>query len=176
MVIKRFQFNNLSIHKRRAAYPIQQRQIKVWKALFYELVNITVTNAYLLSLHTDVPKKHKFTNHKAFRIALYNGLFGHAKPASTDHVQTQHQEHKLVRIKLSACIVCKAEAGHQRRKKLRLKAQALQEISPNNIAKSKDNHVHRPSVGCDFCKVNLCSSTRSKMNRQCWEIYHRGQK
>ena len=155
--------------QRRASFPIQQRQIKAWKALFYELINITVTNAYLLSLHSDVPKKEKFTDHKAFRIALYKDLFEHSKARSTDHIQ----EHQVVRMKPKACAICKEDAAHRNRVQRRLKRQALQEISPNNGCKRKDNSINRPIVGCSVCKVNLC---RSKTRRLCWNRYHESQK
>ena len=82
--------------QRKAAYPIQQRQIKAWKALFYELVNIAVTNVYLISLHSTVPKEEKFTSHKAFRIVLYTGLFEHAIPSIIG--QIQDCQHQLVQI------------------------------------------------------------------------------
>ena len=160
--------------QRMAAYPIQQRQMKAWKTLFYELVNIVVLNAYLISLYSTVPKKEKFTNHKAFRVALYTGLFKHATPGSSRTTRTQEVNHCSIPIKRSACVVCKASAGRERRKGIRLKAQALQEISPNKTAKLKDKHVYRSCVGCDVCDVNLCSSSRSK--RCCWETYHRDQK
>ena len=155
--------------QRRAAYPIQQRQIKAWKALFYELINITVTNAYLLSLHSDVPKKQKFTDHKAFRVALYKDLFEHSKQRNTNYTQ----EHQVVRMKEAVCVICKEDAVHQNRIRRRLKKQGLQEISPNIGYKKKNRHVNRPIVGCNVCKVNLCSS---KTKRQCWQRYHESQK
>ena len=77
-------------------------------------------------------------------------------------------------MRSTACVVYKEKAKYKRRKGIQLKAQALQEISPNNTVKTKDNHVYRPYIGCDVCKVNLCSSSRS--TRQCWRIYHEDQK
>ena len=62
----------------RAAYPIEQRQQKGWKAMFYTMVGMVVVNSYLLSAFTPVPKKEKFTDHSAFREALYKALFQHS--------------------------------------------------------------------------------------------------
>ena len=59
----------------RAAYPIQLRQLKGWKAIFYTMVGIVVVNSYLLSSYASVPKKKKFVSYLAFRKALYKVLF-----------------------------------------------------------------------------------------------------
>ena len=66
----------------RATYPIQQRQQKGWKAMFYTMIGIVVVNSYLLSSYAQVPKEDKFTDHLAFRRALYQGLFEHATGAA----------------------------------------------------------------------------------------------
>ena len=67
--------------QRRAAYQIQQRQQKGWKAMFYTLVGIVVVNSYLLSSYAAVPKKEKFTKHLAYRETLYKALFAQATGA-----------------------------------------------------------------------------------------------
>ena len=66
----------------RATYPIQQRQQKGWKAMFYTMIGIVVVNSYLLSSYAQVPKEDKFTDHLAFRQALYKGLFEYATGAA----------------------------------------------------------------------------------------------
>ena len=146
--------------------------MKTWKALFYNLMNIIITNSYLLSLHSSVSKRERSTKHKAFRIALYTGLFEHSKPASAD--STQQEKHCQVQINYSACVICKADAGSKRRRTIRLKRQGLQEISPNTSTSLKDKHVNRTRLGCNVCNVNLCSSQRTK--RGCWERYHQLQR
>ena len=62
----------------RAAYPIQQRQQKGWKAMFYAMIGIVVVNSYLLSSYAPVSRKEKFAKHLAFREALFKQLFEHA--------------------------------------------------------------------------------------------------
>ena len=47
----------------RANYPIQRDQVKSWKAIFCNLVNIIAVNAYWLSLHSGAAKDQKFTDH-----------------------------------------------------------------------------------------------------------------
>ena len=42
--------------QRRANYPIQRIQVKAWKAMFCNLVNIVAVNAFLLSLHSGAAK------------------------------------------------------------------------------------------------------------------------
>ena len=66
----------------RATYPIQQRQQKGWKAMLYTIIGVVVVNSYLLSLHAPVPKENKFTDHLAFRQALYEALFQHSTGAA----------------------------------------------------------------------------------------------
>ena len=61
----------------RATYPIQQRQQKGWKAIFYIIIGIVVVNSYLLSSYAQVPKEDKFIDHLAFRQALYKQLFAY---------------------------------------------------------------------------------------------------
>ena len=97
--------------QRRAAYPIHQRQMKTWKAMFYELVNIAVVNSYLLSYHSDVPKKERFTNQLAFRIALYEALFKHSKPSNSIYSLACHKSEDRVQIKYSIYLVCKGESA-----------------------------------------------------------------
>ena len=68
--------------QKRAAYQIQQRQQKGWKAMFYTLIGIVVVDSYLLSSYAAVPKEDKFTKHLALREALYKALFTHATGAA----------------------------------------------------------------------------------------------
>ena len=53
----------------RASYPIQQRQQKAWKAMFYTLVEIVAVNSFPSSASSYVSEK--ITSHRAFREALY---------------------------------------------------------------------------------------------------------
>ena len=46
--------------QRRASYPIQQRQQKAWKAMFYDLIGMVVVNSLLLSFNAPAAKEDKF--------------------------------------------------------------------------------------------------------------------
>ena len=65
-------------NQRRSIYPIQQRQQKAWKALFFNLVNVAVVNTFLLSFHSGLSKNERFDDHLKFREALYKALFAHS--------------------------------------------------------------------------------------------------
>ena len=47
----------------RASYPVQQRQQKAWKAIFYSLVGIIAVNSFLLSSYAPVAEEDKFSKH-----------------------------------------------------------------------------------------------------------------
>ena len=66
----------------RAYYPIQQRQLKGWKSIFYTIINIVVVNSFLISSYATVPKEDKIMIHAVFREKLYTGLFEHATGAA----------------------------------------------------------------------------------------------
>ena len=154
----------------RASYPVQQRQQKAWKAMFYTLVGVIVVKSYLLSSHSYVADKAKFTEHLAFRETLYKGLFAHARPqvvvSNTDIIG-----HQRVSFKRSPCVVCKHAAEVERRGIKRARRLVLQVISPNVASKKKNRHVHRAKMGCSFCNVALCTE---RSTRRCWDIWHSG--
>ena len=50
--------------------------------MLYTIISMVIVNLYLLSLHAPVPKENKFTNHLAFRQALYKALFQHSTGAA----------------------------------------------------------------------------------------------
>ena len=156
--------------------------------MFYTTIGIIVVNFFLLSLHSPVSKKEKFTKHEVFREALYKGLFDHATGAvgaggadiasmvvagpvtAAEALSTAGTgiKHQRIGMKRGPCVVCKQIAREERRGVSvgGKKGQALQAVSPNIASKSKDRHVHRAKTGCDACRVLLCST------KQCWEAYH----
>ena len=62
----------------RVAYPIEQRQQKGWKVMFYIMIGMVIVNLYLLSSYAPVPGKERFTKQLAFREVLFKQLFEHA--------------------------------------------------------------------------------------------------
>ena len=153
--------------QRRADYPIQRRQVKPWKALFYNMVNIAVVNAFLLSMHAEVPKKEKFNDQRTFRTAPYKRLLElSARPNDVRPNTSPETEHKRVTMKQAVCVNCKKQAQEDRGRTRGLKRQALEEISPNNAGKSRNRHVNRARTGCEGCQVNLCGGN------DCWARFH----
>ena len=171
----------------RASYPVQQRQQKAWKAMFYSLVDIVAVNSFLLSSYAPVAEVGKFLKHRAFREALCKELFAHARPQSivvvagpataattiaaaaadvADAAGVTGVEHQRVKMKRLVCVICKQAAAEERRGIKRQRRQALQAISPNNASKLKDRHVPRAETGCASCEVSLCTK------KGCWEVFH----
>lgn len=54
---------------------------KGWKALFFWLLNMSLVNAYLLSLHSDPYNTERFTNQKSFRESGFQALFAKSERA-----------------------------------------------------------------------------------------------
>ena len=166
--------------QRRAAYPLQQRQQKGWKAIFYTIIGIVVVNSYLLSTYTPVSKEKKFTEQIKFREALCKALFDHstgvaaaaaayvADAAATANVEVGHHR---VSMKRAPCVICKQGVKEGKRGIRGQKRHVLQAISPNFVSKRKDRHGIRVKSGCDSCKVALCSA---RAQRGCWEAFHSG--
>ena len=123
----------------------------MWKALFFNLVNVAVVNAFLLSFHSGRSKNERFDDHLKFREALYKALFAHSdRQELAEPRPAAKEEHIEIPMKRSACVVCKKATQHERGRKRR----ALKDISPNE---GLDRHVRRARVGCKACGVNLCS-------------------
>ena len=155
--------------------------------MFYNLVSVIAMNSFLLSTYAPAAKENKFSTYLAFREALCKGLFVHAKSHSTvivagpitavvtnkvavDAADTAgaRVKHQRVKMKRSACVICKQAAAEERRGIKQQKRQVLQAISPNIVDKCKDRHVLRVKTGCASCKVSLCTK------KGCWEVFHSG--
>ena len=163
------------VDQKRASYPVQQRQHKAWKAMFYTLVEIIAVNSFTLSMSSYVPEEKKFTDHLVFREALCTGLFAHTKPMadiadSADTAGAADTARLLQRVKLkrAPCVICKQAAAEERRGIKGARRQALQALSPNIVSKRKENRVKRAKTGCGLCNVALCTK------RGCWEAFHSG--
>ena len=176
--------------QKRASYPVQQRQRKAWKAMFYTLVEIIAVNSFTLSAFSYVSNEKKYTIHLAFREALCEGLLAHAKPEAiitdtagaadtVDAVDTVGvvgaagaadpvRLHQRVKMKRAPCVICKQAAAEERRGIKGIRRQALQAIAPNIMCKRKERRVTRTRVGCRLCKVALCRESG------CWEAFHSG--
>ena len=156
----------------RASYPIQQRQQKAWKAMFYTLVEIVAVNSFLLSASSYVSEK--ITSHRAFREGLCTGLLAHEKPISgniagvteTVGVTETAGLHQRVKMKRALCVICKQASAEERRGIKGVRRQVLQGLSPNIVSKRSQQRVSRAKTGCSLCKVALYSK------RGCWEAFH----
>ena len=140
-------------------------------ALFSQLWEMSLTNAYLLSLHSPVPKEAKFTSHKKFLEALYQGLLGLSERRvmvrrkrsiglSCERPTVRMEEHYHCKMEaLGDCRGCKGSGETARPKKRRV----FSEISPNLGTKRRGK---RTTFGCSICNVHLCKQGN------CWATWH----
>jgi len=144
------------------------------KASYEFLIEISIINAYKLSLHSDVSKKAKYTVHSDFRTALATGLIQASERQFLKRKRTSigsaierpmirledHQTIQICRRKSSGdCRGCK-EIGLTARPR---KRQILGEITPY-LGGSKRRK--RSTFGCDICDIPICR------NGPCWAAYH----
>ena len=155
--------------QRRAAYLVQQRQQKGWKAIFYTMIGIVVVNSYLLSAYAPVPEEKKFTKQIKFREALCKALFAHSTAVADGAAITGvKMGHHRVSMKRAPCVMCKYGAGKGRRGIRGQQGRVLLAISPNIVSRSRDRHIARATTGCLSCQASLCR------DRGCWEAFHSG--
>ena len=135
------------------------------------LEDTAITNAYLLSFHSDVPRAEKWTDQVAFRTEIITNCFrigteGRQKRKSVaislveDNIES---EHSLVRMETQrGCVVCKEEGISRvvRRK-------VLGELSANILPNIKGSGCKKRSIfGCKVCIVSLCKDS------DCFARYH----
>ena len=141
------------------------------QSLFTWLLDTVLVNSYLLSFHSDVNKKEKFTDQTVFRTAIMTECFKLGRETHTKRKRTaiavlsnrdseathtlQRREHK------QECVVCKKE-GIPRQKR-----QALGEISANQQLNSvKEGCRKSTEFGCNVCDTPLCKDST------CWSRFH----
>ena len=140
----------------RASLP-WRRHYQNWKALFFGLLGISIVNSYLLSLHSKVDKKAKYTRFTKFRKDLIQGLIEHGERLSTIANEFVNKKSERATIgthewsvrKQQRCVVCS-----------RTQAMPLGKRSANHAAPK------RPGGGCNTCNVNICKVGR------CWDEFH----
>lgn len=136
---------------------------KGWKALFFWLLNMSLVNAYLLSLHSDPHNTERFTNQKSFRESVFQVLFTKSERAkwkrsyetyATEPVESEESHIRGVLEKIGECRGCRNSG------KIR---QILGKRNPNS---EKLQRPKRTCYGCQVCKVPLCKEGL------CWEVFH----
>jgi len=141
------------------------------KASYEFLIEISIINAYKLSLHSDVSKKAKYTVHSEFRTALATCLIQASQMQFLKRKRTSIgpaiersmiplEDHQICKRKSSGnCRGCKEIgqlAGSRKRR-------SLGEIT-RNLGRSKRGK--RSTYGCNICDVFICK------DGPCWAAYH----
>jgi len=139
--------------------------------LYEFFIEISIINAYILSLHSDVSKEAKYTVHSEFRTALATGLIQASQRHFLKRKRTSIEpaiERSMIRLddhqfckrkSYENCRGCK-EIGLTVRPR---KRQVLGETTPN-LGGSKRRK--RSTFDCDICDIPLCR------NGPCWAAYH----
>ena len=155
------------------------RQYKNWKALFFRgLLAIAVTNGYLLSRYSRVPKDNKYESQTLFKKRLAEELMRASNRVPPKRMQQALDKRKLgtisdhhwQRMKQRQCGYCSRVNGNILREgPANKRARVLQERSPNlNVGiASSEKAIKRPLWGCVECDINLC-----KRGNDCWKQWH----
>jgi hypothetical protein len=146
----------------RAVYGYKQRCRSGEHTALYEfLIELSVINAYLLSLHSEVSKEAKFTVHSKFRIALYTGLIQAFKrqdlkrkrtsiEPAFEHSNKRFDDHQICKRKSSGeCYGCREIGQLVTHRKRRI----LGELTPNLGGRKRGK---RSTFGCDICDIPIC--------------------
>ena len=141
------------------------------KALYEFLIEISIINAYKLSLHSDVSKEAKYIVHSEFRIALATGLIQTSQrqflkrkrtsiESAIERSMIRLDDHRICKRKsLDDCRGCK-EIGQVATPKRR---RILEDITPNLDGNKRGK---RTTFGCDTCDIPICK------DGPCWAAYH----
>jgi len=135
------------------------------------LIEISIINAYKLSLHSDVSKKAKYTVHSEFRTALATCLIQASQmqflkrkrtsiESAIERSMISLEDHQICKRKSSGdCRGCKEIEQLAESRKRR----SLDEITPN-LGRSKRGK--RSTYGCNICDVSIYK------DGPCWAAYH----
>ena len=152
----------------RTGFSTQQRGVKPWRPLFYWLLDTTIINAFRLSEHQRKARlgstKDKVQSaHRAFCIALVSELLKDPLPKVPKQVYvTQNTQLPKIRLtrpigihcqilgKRAHCMFCRWSRITKRGRPMKV------------IAKSQN--VHKTTLVCSHCKVNLCI--------ECFSVFH----
>ena len=150
----------------RSYYSYTARTHYGWKALDRFLLDIALTNSYLLSYHQPVEPKKRWTVHLGFCVAVYTAML-EVTPQETQETrkrknyskvdpallaQPLHLHHLVQRKAQKDCWVCSSQ-----------KRVALGEISGNSTKPKRK----RSNFVCSLCDIPLCRGG------SCWEVFHR---
>jgi hypothetical protein len=134
-------------------------------------LDTVLVNSYLLSFHSSVPVKEKWTDQEKFRTAIIEECFALGRKtrlkrkrssliAASPALETPLDAHHLQRMEYSQeCVVCKKEGIPREVKQRRV----LREVSANKRGSGCRKSTR---FGCDICNTPLCKDST------CWARFH----
>ncbi len=145
----------------RAAFTtLQHRSNRYWKPLFYWLLDIALTNSYLLAkaiqgLVIEKPKLRR--HHRRFQEALAKALMAY----------TEAPEHnQVLRLRRTYCAYCRRNENWEPKQQGRPRVFGT---NITNIIGGSGGRVRGSLTqwGCDSCNIPLCKIG------DCWHLWHR---
>ena len=148
--------------------------------LVIQCLDTILVNLYLLSFHSLVPVKEKWTNQEKFRIAIIKECFALRRQACFKRrrslvitislvLETPLDSYHLQRKEYSQdCVVCKKEGILRAIKQRRV----LREVSSNKAAKRVRSRCKKSTrFGCDVCNTPLCkdSTCQARFHSEEWK-------
>ena len=142
----------------RASFTTQQRGVKPWRSLFYQLLDSAIINAFKLSEHhrkaqLGNAKDNVRSPHQAFREALVSELLKDPRPANWSYITKKlslpsirltrpFSIHRQILGKRATCVYCRWSRATKKGRTIKV------------IAKSAN--IPKTRTICSHCNINLC--------------------
>jgi hypothetical protein len=137
------------------------------QSLINWLLDTALVNSYLLSFHSSVGPKEKFTDQEKFRTAIIAGCFALGQNCRSKRksvaiasiepdLHSPLDSHSIVRRAYKQeCVVCKRE-GIPKEKRQRVLRELSTNIRSNSVAKGCRKTTN---FGCNICDIPLCKDS-----------------
>lgn len=159
---------NQTLDQKRAQYAVGRRSRKWWTRIFYFLIDVAITNAFIL--HKTNTRVHNVMSQKEFRIALSRELVDNQTFRKRSFQSMPKHITKKKRV----------DASNERQKRLsgvpeEIRFERLGEHWPEEMdtykrcryCSTKVNNK-RSKIECERCKVALCI-------HPCFKLFHQPQ-
>ena len=150
-----------------AGFLTQQRGVKPWRPLFYQLLDSTIINAFRLSEHQRKSKlsgKDKVRSaHQAFREALVSELLKNPSPKALKQVYVTKKT-KLPEIRLTQPIEIHQQGFGKQAPCVFCRWSQVTKKGRSTQVITKSQNVHKTTMVCSYCSINLCED--------CFTIFH----
>jgi hypothetical protein len=142
----------------RASYTtLRNQNLRYWKPLFYWLLDIALTNSYLLYKAIIEPSRHH-RGHQKYLEALAKDLMDYSEPL---------EHNQIYRAKRVYCAYCSKNQLNWQPKHSQPKPRTFGAIITNNEGSRGQFRGSKTQWGCQKCNKPLCKIG------DCWHLWHR---